>query len=224
MEEKAGEHSVRKGASEVLSEIDAQGNPVFAKTRAEAHVEAYDQLALERSRAEADKRYGITQEEGRSLAGYTQATFAMMNKKMQDGTVDPVKDQPAVDRVLAALKKFPSFEGTTYRNLKFKTEGQYNDFLEKHAAGKTVTLKSFTSTSKRPNGYPLFGDHVVHMAIAGKTGADIADTYGIPRQQEVILLPGTDKAEYVLVWEREHRLSPLMEAFVDYVWDFCRRT
>ena len=30
------------------------------------------------------------------------------------------------------------------------------------------------------------------------------------------------KAEYVLVWEREHRLSPLMEAFVDYVRDFLQ--
>ena len=30
------------------------------------------------------------------------------------------------------------------------------------------------------------------------------------------------KAEYVLVWEREHRLSPLMEAFVDYARDFLQ--
>ena len=175
-----------------FSEFDADGNPVYASNREEAGVEAYDQKAMKQARAEADKKYGITTDESRSLAGYTQTTFAMMNKKMLEGTVDPVKDQPVVDRVLSALKKFPTFDGTTYRNLKFKTEEQYNDFLEKHAAGNTVTLKSFTSTSKRPNGYPLFGDRVVHMVIAGKTGADISDTYGIPRQKEVILLPGTE--------------------------------
>ncbi len=186
--------SVRASAGGVsrFAEFDADGNPVYATNREEADVEAYDHLALRRARAEADQKYGITPEEGCSLAGYTQTTFAIMNKKMLDGTVDPVKDQPVVDRVLSALKKFPSFEGKTYRNMEFKTEEQYNDFLEKHAAGKTVPLKSFTSTSKRPNGYPLFGDRVVHMVIDGETGADIADTYGIPRQQEVILLPGTE--------------------------------
>ncbi len=186
--------SVRTAPGEVsqFAEFDANGNPVYATNREEAGVEAYDHQAMRQARAEADKKYGITPDEGRSLAGYTQTTFAMMNKKMLDGTVDPVKDQPVVDRVLSALKKFPPFEGKTYRNLKFKTEEQYNDFLEKHAAGNTVPLKSFTSTSKRPNGYPLFGERVVHMVIDGKTGADIADTYGIPRQQEVILLPGTE--------------------------------
>lgn len=187
----AGVQSADGGVSE-FREFDADGNPVYATNREEAGVEAYDHLAMKQARADADKKYGIAPDESRSLAGYTQTTFSMMNRKMLDGTVDPVKDQPVVDRVLAALKKFPAFEGQTYRNLKFKTEEQYNDFLEKHAAGKTVTLKSFTSTSKRPNGYPLFGDRVVHMVISGKTGADISDTYGIPRQQEVILLPGTE--------------------------------
>lgn len=186
--------SVRTTPGEVkqFAEFDANGNPVYATNRGEAGVEAYDYLAMKQARAEADNKYGITPDESRSLAGYTQTTFSMMNRKMLDDTVAPVKDQPVVNRVLSALKKFPAFDGKTYRNLKFKTEKQYNDFLEKHAAGKTVTLKSFTSTSKRPNGYPLFGDRVVHMVISGKTGADIADTYGIPRQQEVILLPGTE--------------------------------
>ena len=190
--EAAGDVREDEGGRNAFAEFDADGNPVYATNREEAGVEAYDHLSMRQARAEADKKYGITPEESYSLVGYTQTTFAMMNKKMLDGTVDPVKDQPVVDRVLSALKKFPHFEGKTYRNLKFKTEEQYNDFLEKHAAGKTVPLKSFTSTSKRPNGYPLFGDRVVHMVIAGKTGADIADTYGIPRQQEVILLPGTE--------------------------------
>lgn len=185
--------SVRTAPGEVnkFTEFDADGNPVYASNREEAGIEAYDHLAMKQARAEADKKYDITLEEGRSLAGYTQLTYRIMNDRMQNDTLRN-GDQAVIDRVLSALKKFPPFEGKTYRNLKFNTEEQYNDFLEKHAAGKTVTLKSFTSTSKRPNGYPLFGNRVVHMVIASKTGADIADTYGIPRQQEVILLPGTE--------------------------------
>ena len=64
--------------------------------------------------------------------------------------------------------------------------------MDEHAEGNTVELKAFTSTSKRPNGYPRFGNFVIHMEIDGASGADIADTYGLPRQQEVILLPGTE--------------------------------
>lgn len=51
-------------------------------------------------------------------------------------------------------------------------------------------MEAVTLTSKRPNGYPLFGKYVVHMVLDGVSGRDIADTYGIPKQQEVMFLPG----------------------------------
>ena len=96
-----------------------------------------------------------------------------------------------VTRITAALRKFPTYEGRTYRNLKFDTEEAYNAFLAKYAVGRNIVLEAFTSASKQPNGYPLFGNGVVHLVLDGGSGRDIADTFGIPRQQEVIYLPGT---------------------------------
>ena len=173
-----------------VSEIDADGNPVFATNRTDAKIEPADQAALKEARKKADAEYGITEGEAKSLSGYISTTFAMLNKRMYTGTIAE-KDMGVVERITSALKKFPTFEGTTYRNLKFNSEAEYNDFLAKHAEGEEVPLKAFTSTSKRPNGYPKFGQYVAHMVIEGKSGADISDSYGVPRQQEVILLPGT---------------------------------
>ena len=64
--------------------------------------------------------------------------------------------------------------------------------MAEYAEGSSVTLRAFTSTSKRPNGYPLFGGGVVHLVVDGYSGRDIADTYGLSRQQEVLYLPGTE--------------------------------
>lgn len=86
--------------------------------------------------------------------------------------------------------EFPPFlQETFYRAGREETgaltKEKYNDFLEKHAAGKTAPLKSFTSTSKRPNGYPLFGDHVVHMVIEITSVTTASDGHPLIIAQEV---------------------------------------
>ena len=173
-----------------VSEFDTDGSPVYAKTRAETNTKAADFKKMKELRKDADAKYGLKPEEGESLANYTQFLFAILNKRMNEGNLQDA-DRALVDRLVSALEKFPKFDGTTYRNLKFKTKEEYNDFIAKHAEGNKVSLDAFTSASKRPNGYPVFGEYVAHMVIKGKTGADIADTYGIPRQQEVIHMPDT---------------------------------
>ena len=50
----------------------------------------------------------------------------------------------------------------------------------------------FTSTSKSPNGYKVSGEFIVHMEFRGESNADISETYGLPRQQEVVYMPGTE--------------------------------
>lgn len=177
-------------APKQFAEFDESGAPVFATTRAEAQIEPADFADLKRRREAADKTFGLDQGESVSLGNYVKTLFRVLNNRLYSGTMSD-KDQPMVDRITSALKKFPTFDGKTYRNLSFQDESSFNAYLSEFAQGDTVTLKAFTSTSKRPNGYPKFGDYVVHMIIEGKSGADIADTYGIPRQQEVIFLPGT---------------------------------
>lgn len=171
-------------------ELDAKGAPIYAKSRADANIEAASLADVAARQRASNQRFHLTTDEGRSLGNYIQTTFAMLNKRLNSGEVSAA-DAPVVMRVTSALEKFPTFSGRTYRNLKFNDIEAYNSFLSEYANGNTVTLKAFTSTSKRPNGYPLFGDYVIHMVVDGKSGADIADTYGIPRQQEVVFLPGT---------------------------------
>ena len=177
-------------APKQFEEFDESGAPVFATTRAQAQIEPADFADLKRRRDAADKTFGLDQGESVSLGNYVKTLFRVLNNRLYSGTMSD-KDQPMVDRITSALKKFPTFDGKTYRNLSFQDEPSFNSYLSEFAQGETVTLKAFTSTSKRPNGYPKFGDYVVHMVIEGTSGADIADTYGIPRQQEVIFLPGT---------------------------------
>ena len=177
-------------APKQFEEFDESGAPVFATTRAQAQIEPADFADLKRRRDAADKTFGLDQGESVSLGNYVKTLFRVLNNRLYSGTMSD-KDQPMVDRITSALKKFPTFDGKTYRNLSFQDELSFNSYLSEFAQGETVTLKAFTSTSKRPNGYPKFGDYVVHMVIEGTSGADIADTYGIPRQQEVIFLPGT---------------------------------
>lgn len=175
---------------EKSSEIDKEGNPIYAKNRAEANIQAVDFTALTNLQKQSAVEFGLDEKEARTLTGYVRGMFGILNSKLNSGTITE-NDIGVVERTASALGKFPVFEGRTYRNLQFKTEEAYNAFLSEYAEGNLVSLKAFTSTSKRPNGYPLFGNGIVHMVIDGESGADIADTYGIPRQQEVILLPGT---------------------------------
>lgn len=172
-------------------ELDVEGVPVYATTRKDAHIEAVDFSQLKKSRAEAASQYGLNEKEAASLGNYVQYTYGIMNKRLREGNIDPLRDQPTVNRIVRALERFPQYKGRVYRNLIFADKADYELFLSQHSNGKSVTTKAFTSTSKRPNGFPLFGDNVVHMVLEVNDGADIADTYGIPRQQEVILMPNT---------------------------------
>ena len=114
-----------------------------------------------------------------------------LNKRMNLGTQGGGEQEIAAD-IQRALEKFREYNGRAYRNLKFDSKEEYDAFLAEYAEGSSVTLRAFTSTSKRPNGYPLFGGGVVHLVVDGYSGRDIADTYGLSRQQEVLYLPGTE--------------------------------
>ena len=89
------------------------------------------------------------------------------------------------------MQNFPQYSGRVYRNLEFDSEQKYDSFLEEHTENREITLKAITSTSKKPNGYPLFGHGVVHLVIDGISGYDISDSFGFKRQQEVTYIPGT---------------------------------
>ena len=177
---------------EAHRELDQDGNPVYAVTRREANIQPEDLRALQRKQRETAKRLGMSRNEASRLERSVKGLFSYeFNRRMDDGNLNEGEKVIARD-IQSALEKFPEYNGRAYRNLKFDSKEEYDAFLAEYAEGSSVTLRAFTSTSKRPNGYPLFGGGVVHLVVDGYSGRDIADTYGLSRQQEVLYLPGTE--------------------------------
>ena len=172
-----------------MSEIDSEGNPIYETLENRKPIEPVNFKLLEKTRKQADEKYGISESQSKVLKSYVM-TAKIINGKMRSGNISE-QDASYIKELTEALKKFPAFEGRTYRNLKFTNEQSYNAFIEEHTQNSIFTEDAFTSTSKKPNAYPLFGKYVVHMVFDGVSGRDIADTYGLPRQQEVLFLPGT---------------------------------
>ena len=173
-------------------ELDQDGNPVYAVTRREANIQPEDLRALQRKQRETAKRLGMSRNEASRLERSVKGLFSYeFNRRMDAGNLNEGEKVIARD-IQSALEKFPEYNGRAYRNLKFDSKEEYDAFLAEYAEGLSVTLRAFTSTSKRPNGYPLFGGGVVHLVVDGYSGRDIADTYGLSRQQEVLYLPGTE--------------------------------
>lgn len=102
------------------------------------------------------------------------------------------QDQNYADKVRDAFRKFPQYKGTTFRNLSFGSKKAFEEFLLEHKKGEVIKLKAFTSTPKSPNGYKVSGEFIVHMEFRGESNADISETYGLPRQQEVVYMPETE--------------------------------
>ena len=170
---------------------DAYVSPQYETDETRKPIVATDMKADKKRRAEAAAKYGLSADEAKRLSNYVGGQFCyVLNNRMINGTLAD-GDSNIINDIRNALLKLPEYSGRTYRNLRFKTEKQYNDFLEEYAEGNTVEFKAFTSSSKSPNGYPLFGGKVVHLVIDGVSGRDISDTFGLPRQQEVVYLPST---------------------------------
>ena len=172
------------------SELDSDGNPIYETSENKKAIKPINNAELKKIREQSVKKFGLSEKQASTLNNYVMGLAYIINEKLISGNILD-GDRSCIDSLTEALNKFPAFEGRTYRNLIFKNEQKYNAFLAENIVGSEVTLESFTSTSKRPNGYPLYGKYVVHMVFDGIGGRDIADTYGVPRQQEVLFLPGT---------------------------------
>lgn len=180
-----------KASSSISNEDSKYVSPQYETTEARKPIEATNMQADKKRRADAATQYGLSTDEARRLGNYVGGPMCyILNDRMINGTLTS-GDLTVINDISNALLKMPEYSGRTYRNLRFRTETDYNNFLNEYAEGKSVELKAFTSTSKLPNGYPLFGNNVVHLVIDGVSGRDISNTFGLPRQQEVVYLPST---------------------------------
>lgn len=169
---------------------DENGNPIFNNSPVRIE-EATDFAELKRRRKMATEEYGLEKIESARIETYVSGLAYELNKRMNSGILSE-QDQSYADKVRDAFRKFPQYKGTTFRNLSFGNKKALEEFLLEHKKGEIVKLKAFTSTSKSPNGYKVSGEFIVHMEFRGESNADISETYGLPRQQEVVYMPGTE--------------------------------
>ncbi|MBR2483624.1 MAG: hypothetical protein IKB53_02640, partial [Oscillospiraceae bacterium] len=196
----AGEgYTQNKYGGSVFREFDDIGTPLFAKSKEELHVQPTNLSEDKKMRMRAIERFDLKKDEASRLENYVGGMLCYrLNKKMMNESPLTAGEQEIIQSIKDALLKFPSYSGCTYRNIRCSAKEGYNAIFSEYTEGNIITWRGFTSTSKRPNGYPLFGDGIVHMVVEGASGRDIADTYGVPRQQEVTYLPGV-KMEVVKV-------------------------
>ena len=134
-----------------------------------------------------------TEEEG-SLLSYKSGDSYRINSKLWSGAPLDAQQQEIVSRLDSALTKLPKYEGTVYRNLGFDDVGGADAlaaFLAGHQVGDVVNYDAFTSTSTEANGYPIEGNHRVHLVIEGKNGRNVAG-YGNNMESEVLFPRDTE--------------------------------
>lgn len=176
--------------SDKIGDWDENGNPIFDNTPVRVE-EATDFAEVKRRRKAAVEDYGLEKNESMRIESYVSGLAYELNKRMNSGILSE-QDQNYADKVRDAFRKFPQYKGTTFRNLSFGSKKAFEEFLLGHKKGEVIKLKAFTSTSKSPNGYKVSGEFIVHMEFRGESNADISETYGLPRQQEVVYMPGTE--------------------------------
>ena len=179
-----------ESAMSKIGDWDENGNPIFDNTPVRVG-EATDFAEVKRRRKAAVEDYGLEKNESMRIESYVSGLAYELNKRMNSGILSE-QDQNYADKVRDAFRKFPQYKGTTFRNLSFGSKKAFEEFLLGHKKGEVIKLKAFTSTSKSPNGYKVSGEFIVHMEFRGESNADISETYGLPRQQEVVYMPGTE--------------------------------
>ncbi len=161
--------------------VDSRGNEGYHGTNGEGIVPTEQAQAVEAGPK-------LSAEEEGSLLSYKSGDSYRINSKLWSGAPLDAQQQEIVNRLDSALEKLPRHEGTVYRNLGFDDVGGADAlaaFLAGHQVGDAVTYTAFTSTSSRVDGYPIEGNHRVHLVIEGKNGRDVAG-YGSNMESEIL--------------------------------------
>lgn len=165
----------------------------FYETEITHHEIDDDIVSWNQRRVAAIQAYGLSNMESQGLGRYVGGD-AYEWTSIQRGETKFEKTEYVeflIEQAIAGFRKMPTYEGRTYRNLVFKNTKDLKSFAKEYAIGNDVTLKAFSSASKDPNGYVVNNGYVVHMVIDGVSARDIADSFGVPSQQEVVYQPGT---------------------------------
>ncbi|MBR2896089.1 MAG: hypothetical protein IKC03_10610 [Oscillospiraceae bacterium] len=164
------------------------------KTEEDTHEDNANKILRQNRRDEAKERYGLSYEESKAIVEYVGGdAYAWTSIQRGEDRYERTEYSDYwIEQLTNGLRKMPTFEGRTYRNLVFNEKKDYNAFLREYALGEKVRLKAFSSASKVPNGYVAKDGFMVHLVIDGVSARDISESYSVPSQQEVIFMPGTN--------------------------------
>lgn len=117
----------------------------------------------------------------------SQTGFLHLNAALRSGKELSGDQQKQVSRLDSAIGKLPTYEGRTYRGVRFNSAEEKAQFIAAHQPGAKVEYKQYTSTSKNPS--VASGD--VRIVVEGRSGRDISGRSQDKPEQEVLYPRGS---------------------------------
>lgn len=129
--------------------------------------------------------YGLTEAETSAIHMYTAMDFGWINRELRQKSTPSESLKQFLNVTLPALNRIPPYTGVVYRTISSLPE----EIKKQHEEGSTVTYDAFSSTTKSDSWRYGQGDEFeIHLK---KSGKNIAPISWLPKEEEVLILPGT---------------------------------
>ncbi len=123
-----------------------------------------------------------------ALLAYKSGGSYLLNANLRESEGLSHDHQIIINSLDKALSKLPRYKGKVYRNIQFDGFGDQaarDQFVAEHIVGDIVRYPAYTSSSTKPDGYPLDGEFVVHFEIESTNGRNL-EGYGNNFESEVL--------------------------------------
>ena len=116
----------------------------------------------------------LSTDEKRVLVAYLTNSSREINKSLR-GEIEDKDASLLADLVSKSVKKLKSYQGETYRQVKFEREKDYKNFISLYKKGEIITEKGFISSglNKQKITKKFYGNYEVKFTIKSKNGKNI---------------------------------------------------
>lgn len=124
-----------------------------------------------------------------AVSDYSDVDYITINSYLRDAKSGDKETDKNIDHISNFLKYAPKTNATVYRGMTFgDDESGFNNFLNESKEGKSVIMKSFTSSSTDEKVISEFrkGNHTVSFEIKSKNGVYLNGLAEVPEENEVL--------------------------------------
>ena len=146
----------------------------------------------------------LTYDQQSAIMDYKSGDSYTLNEAIREGKELNVKQKSIKDNLNSALEKFPTYNGTVYRNIGFISKGAFDAFVKEHTGKTSIMYPAFISASKSVDGYVVDAPYLVHYEIECINGRDVSQI-GISTEKEVLYRTDT-MFEFSIVKQTENEL------------------